>query len=130
MYCDIEVYAAELAELFGSFEDCGVVDPWEDTTTQWQAARDCALAAAQEQRAFKLVTRRQGIDSMIARAYLGEEAESYALTELLHDSYQIPTIEARSCAALVDEPGCTVAPGEACLRCEGQGTLAEVCGAP
>ena len=52
----------------------------------WEAARDCALKAASEQRAFKLVTWLQGIDSQVGQAFVGLTGESYAVATFYFDS--------------------------------------------
>lgn len=134
--CSIEHEACALAGLPGSFEDCGVVDPWEDDAAAWQTAHDCALAAASEQRAFKLITVLQGIDSEVAVAFVGQEGRSYALSVLSFDGDPCggggcgPVVALASCAGLTAAPGCTIEPGTACLSCEGQGTSVQVCGPP
>jgi len=132
--CSLEHEACALAGSLGEFMDCGSVDPWNDAALAWQAAHDCALAAASGQRPFKLITILQGIDSDVGAAYVGVAARSYALSELFFDGDPCggggcgPVVSAASCAGLVATMDCVVAPGEVCLSCEGQGTLGQVCG--
>lgn len=134
--CTLEHHACELAGQLGDFEDCGLVDPWNHDAAQWQAAHDCALAAATEERAFKLITILQGIDSDVGQAYVGQEARSYAISTLFFDSDPCggigcgPVITISSCASLTDQPDCEVSPGTICLSCDAQGQSSEVCGPP
>ena len=132
--CSIEHEACELAGSLGEFTDCGVVNPWDDAVELWQAAHDCALAAATAQQPFKLITILQGIDSDVAEAYVGVAARSYALSRFFFDGDPCggggcgPVVSAGSCAGLVATMDCVVEPGNVCLSCEGAGTSAQVCG--
>lgn len=133
--CEIQPFACGFAaQLGGDFDDCGVVDPWNDDAAAWQAAHDCAIAAATAERAFCLVTILQGIDSDVAQAFAAQEARSYALTTFFFDSDPCggggcgPVLSQSSCAALTAVNDCVVAPGVACLGCDGQGQGAQVCG--
>ncbi|PCC71941.1 hypothetical protein SAMN02745121_03291 [Nannocystis exedens] len=129
--CDLVQITTEQAhELGGVVEDCGVVDPWNNSAAEWQAARDCALAAAGAQQQFQLVTWRQGIDSSIGRGYTGVAARSFALAEIHFDSLGSPIAFSQPCAGLVAVDGCTVAPGEACLACAEPGVAVTVCDVP
>lgn len=133
--CEIEPAACGFAGQLGNeVEDCGVVDPWDDDTAAWQAAHDCAVAAAAEQRSFCLVTVLQGIDSAVAQAYAAQEARSYALATFFFDSDPCggggcgPTLSQSSCATLTAIDGCVIEPGNACLSCDGQGESSQICG--
>ncbi|MBK7826253.1 hypothetical protein [Nannocystis sp.] len=132
--CSLEHEACTLAGQLGAFEDCGLVDPWNDTVEAWQAAQACALAAASGQQPFKLITILQGIDSEVGQAYVGQAARSYAISSLFFDGDPCggggcgPVVSSSSCAGLTAVPGCTVEPGNVCLSCDGQGMSAQVCG--
>lgn len=128
----MEVACAEAGQL-GDFEDCGLV-LLEDPPSAWQAAHDCALAAANEQRAFKVIFELQGIDSAIARAFVGLTAESYAVEALFFDGDPCggggcgPKIDQAFCGeGLVAVDGCVVEPGEMCLSCAAMGEFLTVC---
>ena len=132
--CSLEHEACALAGQLGAFEDCGVVDPWNDAVEAWQAAQACALAAASGEEPFKLITILQGIDSDVGQAYVGQAARSYAISSLFFDGDPCggggcgPVVSVASCAGLTAVPGCTVEPGNVCLSCDGQGMGAQVCG--
>lgn len=132
--CSLEHEACTLAGQLGAFEDCGLVDPWNDTLEAWQAAQACALAAASGQQPFKLITILQGIDSEVGQAYVGQAARSYAISTLFFDGDPCggggcgPVVNISSCAGLTAVPGCTVEPGNVCLSCDEQGMSAQVCG--
>ncbi len=132
--CSLEHEACALAGQLGAFEDCGVVDPWNDAVEAWQAAQACALAAASGEEPFKLITILQGIDSDVGQAYVGQAARSYAISSLFFDGDPCggggcgPVVSISSCAGLTAVPGCTVEPGNVCLSCDGQGMGAQVCG--
>jgi hypothetical protein len=132
--CSLEQVACDLAESNGEFEDCGSVDPWDDDTAAWQAAHDCAVAAASEQRAFKVVTWLQGIDSQIGVAYASLVGRSYGLSHFGFDSDPCggggcgPVVYGGSCDLLVATPDCMVEPGQACLTCVNQGDSTQFCG--
>lgn len=134
--CALEDQACAAVEAYGAYEDCGAVDPWNDLAPAWQAARDCALKAASEQRAFKLITWLQGFDSQVGQAYVGLTAESFAISMFHFDSDPCggggcgPVLSQGYCAALVEIPDCVVEPGGPCLACEGQGEPVQVCGPP
>lgn len=134
LVCSLEAYATDAAQALGAYEDCGVVDPWDDLAPAWQAARDCALKAASEQRAFKLITWLQGFDSQVGQAYVGLTAESYAITMFHFDSDPCggggcgPVLSQSSCDALAEIPNCVVEPGGPCLGCLGQSAPVQVCG--
>lgn len=132
--CEIEPVACGFAAQLGEFEDCGVVSPWDHDTAAWQAAHDCAVAAAAEQRAFCLVTVLQGIDSHVAQAYAAQEARSYALATFFFDSDPCggggcgPVLSQASCDTLTAQDNCVIEPGNACLSCGGQSQSSQVCG--
>ncbi len=134
LVCTLEEQACAAVEVFGDYEDCGTVDPWDDLTPAWEAARDCALKAASEQRAFKLVTWLQGIDSQVGQAFVGLTGESYAVATFYFDSDPCggggcgPLVSQASCESLAALADCVVEPGWACLSCAGQGMADEVCG--
>jgi hypothetical protein len=114
-------------------DDCGVVE-MEDDVTQWQAAHDCALAAASERRTFKLIADQFGYDSLQTDAYVAGDACPYAITRVHFDDDPCggegcgPVVFVAKCAALTAEPGCVVEPGEVCLRCGVPGEDTQVCG--
>lgn len=133
--CEIGPAACEFAAQLGDdFVDCGEVNPWDDDVAAWQAAHDCAIKAAAEQRAFCLVTVLQGFDSNVARAYAAQQARSYALTTFSYDSDPCggggcgPELRQASCDALTAIDGCQIEPGEACLSCDGQTESLKICG--
>ncbi len=134
LVCDLEAAACELAETNGAYEDCGTVDPTDDDAAAWQAAHDCAITAAKEQRAFKVIFWLQGIDSQVGLAYASILGESYGITQFWFDSDPCggggcgPVISAASCEGLVATADCTVEPGNPCLTCATQGPSAQVCG--
>ena len=134
LVCTLEAQACAAVEALGDYEDCGAVDPWDDLLPAWEAARDCALKAASEQRAFKLVTWLQGIDSQVGQAFVGLPAESYAVATFYFDSDPCggggcgPQVSQASCESLAALADCVVEPGWACLTCAGQGMVDEVCG--
>ena len=114
-------------------EDCGVVEI-TDGLAKWQAAHDCAMVAASEQRTFKLIADQFGFDSVQTDAYLAEDACPYVITKVHFDEDPCggdgcgPTVSLSSCAALTTEPGCTVEPGAICLRCGLPGESTQLCG--
>lgn len=124
--CELVALTNEQADLLGPAKDCGVVDPWNHTLADWQAAVDCALAASAAEQPFKLVAWRQGIDSQVGTGYFGVAAESYARGTIDYDSFN-PSALLRWCTALVATGDCIVAPGEPCLTCEGAGQGGELC---
>lgn len=133
--CTLDHQACTLAGLLGDYEDCGSLLLTDDAAA-WQAGRDCALAASSEQRAFKLITELQGIDSLIGEAFVGQEARSYMITRLFFDGDPCggggcgPEITALPCTGLVGIDDCTVEPGNACLLCDGATDSTLVCGPP
>lgn len=133
--CEIEPAACGFAAQLGNqVEDCGVVTPWDDDAAAWQAAHDCAITAAAEQRAFCLVTVLQGIDSDVAQAYAAQEPRSYALATFFFDSDPCggggcgPKLSQSSCDTLTAVADCVVEPGNACLSCDGQTESSQICG--
>lgn len=132
--CDLDAAACELAASNGAYEDCGTVDPTDDDAAAWQAAHDCAITAAKEQRAFKVIFWLQGIDSEVGLAYASILGESYGITQFSFDSDPCggggcgPVISASSCQGLVAVPDCTVEPGNPCLTCADPGPSPQVCG--
>lgn len=132
--CGLVEQACAAVEVYGAYDDCGVVDPWNDLAPAWQAARDCALKAASEQRAFKLVTWLQGFDSQVGQAYVGLPAESFALAMFHFDSDPCggggcgPVAGQSYCETLVAVADCVVEPGGPCLGCVGQTELLQICG--
>ena len=132
--CELDAAACELAESNGEFEDCGTVDPLDDDTAAWQAAHDCAVKAAKEQRAFKVIFWLQGIDSEVGLAYASILGETYGITQFWFDSDPCggggcgPIINAASCEALVATANCAVEPGNPCLTCADQGPSSQLCG--
>ena len=131
LVCDLVQITTDRAhQLGGPVQDCGVVDPWNNSTAEWQAARDCALAAAAAKQQFQLVLWLQGIDSSVGRGYAGTAARSFALEEIHFDSLGSPIASSRPCTALAAVDGCTVAPGEACLECVEPGLPGTVCDGP
>lgn len=127
LVCDLVLLTCEIAEVNGMYEDCGTVDPWNHTAEQWQVARDCALAAVAEQRAFKLITWLQGIDSDVGVGYTAIVGESYSVHTIFYDSFEPASALLRSCATLSATPDCTVAPGEACLDCDDASDGEQLC---
>lgn len=132
--CGLVEQACAAVEAYGAYDDCGVVDPWNDLAPAWQAARDCALKAASEQRAFKLVTWLQGFDSQVGQAYVGLPAESFAISMFHFDSDPCggggcgPVASQSSCETLVAVADCVVEPGGPCLACVGQTEPQPICG--
>ncbi|MCB9704767.1 MAG: hypothetical protein H6711_23030 [Myxococcales bacterium] len=125
--CELVDLACSTVEQYGTYDDCGEVNPWDHTAAEWTAVQECALKAAMEQRGFKAITWVMGIDSDVGYAYVGLSAESYAVAEIYYDSYN-PTGSIRYCDALEVTPGCVIAPGEACLTCAGAGDAELLCG--
>lgn len=117
--CDLVELTCAAAELLGPVLDCGIVDPWNNTIGEWQAAVDCALNAATAQQPFKLIVWLQGIDSDVGTGYFGVAAESYQPGTIFYDSYPPASAVERSCSALVATPNCEVAQGAPCITCEG-----------
>lgn len=134
--CTLEHHACAFAGQLGDFEDCGLVDPWNHDAAAWQAAHDCALAAASMERAFKLITILQGIDSDVGQAWAAQEARSYALSVMFFDGDPCggggcgPVVSVGACTGLTATDGCTVEPGVICLTCEGQSESTQLCGPP
>jgi len=132
--CTLDAHATAAVGALGAYEDCGTVDPWHDLAPAWQAAHDCALAAASEQRAFKLVYWLQGIDSEVGAAFVGLTAESYAVATFFYDGDPCggggcgPVVSQAYCEGLGALPECVVVPGEMCLTCAGVGPASQVCG--
>ncbi|MCY1056829.1 hypothetical protein [Nannocystis sp. SCPEA4] len=112
--CDlVELTTARAHALGGDVLDCGVVDPWNNTTEDWLTARDCALMAAAAEQPFQLVTWRQGIDSAVGRGYVGTAARSFMLEEIRFDTLGSPIAEVHRAAAS-SRP--TTAPSARALR--------------
>ncbi|WAS95003.1 hypothetical protein [Nannocystis punicea] len=129
--CDLVELTTQAAhELGGEVQDCGVVDPWNNTTQEWQAAHDCALAAAAAQQQFQLVTWLQGIDSSVGHGYAGVAARSFAVERIHFDSLGSPIAFEQSCEGLFAVDNCTVAPGEVCLVCALPGLSQPLCDLP
>lgn len=127
--CELIAVACAAAEQGGAFLDCGVVDPWNNSAEEWQTARDCALDAASQQKAFKLVTWLAGIDSQVGLAYVGFEGETYGITRYYYDSYPPELVTQASCGSLSPTMGCTDGPDqEACLTCDDQTEPVTICG--
>ena len=127
--CDLEAIACEQAEIGGElFIDCGVVNPWDSSGEEWQTARECALAAVADEKAFKLVTWLQGIDSSVGYAYVGFEGESYGISRYLYDSYPPAGVTVSSCASLTAEESCIAAVDQICLTCVDAGPNSQFCG--
>ena len=132
--CELDAAACELAATNGEFEDCGTVDPWDDDAAAWQAAHDCAVKAATEQRAFKVIFWLQGIDSEVGLAYASILGETYGITQFWFDGDPCggggcgPVINAGSCEGLVATANCAVEPGNPCLTCTNQGPSSQLCG--
>ncbi|MBA3547493.1 MAG: hypothetical protein H0T76_13480 [Nannocystis sp.] len=132
--CTLPDQACAAVEVFGDYEDCGTVDPWNDLTPAWQTARDCALAAAGEGRAFKLITMLQGFDSQVGQAFVGLPGESYAVATFYFDGDPCggqgcgPVVSRASCDSLAAVKSCAVEPGGACLACVNQSMPIQLCG--
>lgn len=127
--CELEAVACAQAEIGGElFIDCGIVYPMESTPEEWQTARECALAAVADEKAFKLVTWLQGIDSEVGYAYVGFEGESYGISRYLFDSYPPAGIVVNPCTSLTAEASCISAVGQVCLTCVDAGPNSKVCG--
>ena len=133
LVCTLAEQACAAAGQLGSFIDCGVVTP-DDAVEAWQAAHDCALAAAGGQMAFKLIVGLQGIDSDVGEAYVGVTARSYALSKFFFDSDPCggggcgPVVSVANCTGLTATMECTVEVGNVCLSCDGAGEATQVCG--
>lgn len=130
--CSLENHAAAIAGAFGEFEDCGVVGVKDDVAA-WQAAHDCAAAAASEQRAFALITYLMGIDSQIGAGYVAQGPMPYRSFKLHFDSDPCggggcgSVVSITDCKAITAVPGCTVEPGTVCLSCEGGKAPEQIC---
>lgn len=121
--CEIVESACELADQSKTPPiDCGDITTG-DPLDAWQAAHDCALAAATTDDAFKVIVDMQGIDSLPRRAFVGMEGRAYQLMQLDQDSGGIvpgPTpVNYRYCDEVVATPGCTPSVGDICLTCMG-----------
>jgi hypothetical protein len=121
--CEIVESACELADQSKTPPiDCGDITT-DDPIDAWQAAHDCALAAATTDDAFKVIVDMQGIDSFPRRAFVGMEGRAYQLMQLDQDFGGIvpgPTpVNYRYCDEVVATPGCTPAVGDICLTCMG-----------
>ena len=125
--CELVAQAEAAVAPYGAFVECGEVDPWHDGADAWVAVHQCAIESAAAMKAFKAIAWVQGIDSQVGYAYVGQAFESFALAELFYDSWG-PKVTQRPCSSLTATPGCTVAPGEICLRCGGDAAAATLCG--
>lgn len=126
--CDLVEAVCDAAEAAGPFLDCGVIDPWNNSLEEWQDAQACALAAVESEKAFKLITWLQGIDSEVGYGYLGFEGESYGVLRYFYDSYPPEWLSTTGCGALIATPDCVVEPGEPCLSCDEPTPQTVICG--
>lgn len=127
--CDLVELTCDAAAVMGPVKDCGVVDPWNNTTADWQAAVDCALAAASAQQGFKLIVWLPGIDSQVGTGYYGVAAESYMVAAISYDSYPPASAVQMNCASLSQIAGCEVDVASACLSCDRPIGMTQLCGA-
>jgi hypothetical protein len=108
-------------------QDCGTVG-LESSLGEWQAAHDCALAAATAGEGFRVIWQGQSIDSIVTNAFVGLQAESYAVVALHADeglgSY---SVYQEIGTGLTDDDGCTVSVGELCLAVVSVGETQQLC---
>ncbi|MDC0721610.1 hypothetical protein [Nannocystis bainbridge] len=129
--CDLVQITTERAHVLGGeVIDCGIVDPWNNTVEEWQAAHACALEAAAAEQQFQLVVWLQGIDSDVGRGYIGTAARSYQREEIHFDTLGIPITGARPCAAFAAVDDCYDFLGTPCISCEGPSPGYEICDIP
>lgn len=131
LVCDLVQITTDRAHaLGGDVLDCGIVDPWNNTVEEWQAAHDCALTAAAAQQPFQLVVWLQGIDSDVGRGYIGVAARSYVIEEIWYDTLGNPITSKADCTALVPIDGCYDFLGSPCFGCEGLSNGETLCDLP
>lgn len=128
--CDLEAVSCAAAEAGGPFIDCGVVDFYSSPTEAWEAASACALAASDAEKAFKLITWVESLDSETGYAYVGFEGETYGIIRYYYDSYPPERLSSYGCGPLALKPGCTVEPGADCLLCTDTTPQSQICGDP
>ena len=119
--CTLENIGGGIAGALGDeVEDCGVV-VFLDDAAAWQAAHDCALAAATEQRAFTMIAYFDGVDHILGVAYVAQRNRPYSPWKLFLDSESScpdcpPEVNIADCTVMAT-PDCTVEPGNVCLGC-------------
>lgn len=127
--CDLEACACALLPEDVERLDCGYLYV-QDPAPLWQAAHDCALAAADQQQAFKLVYELQGIDSFVGRALTGHSSGGYVLQELRYDSWGAPIAGTNTCETIAALPNCDVDSNSMCLECVNPGAATTLCDGP
>ncbi|MCY1057912.1 hypothetical protein [Nannocystis sp. SCPEA4] len=131
LVCDLVETTTERAHaLGGDVLDCGIVDPWNSTMEEWQAAHTCALDAAAAEQPFQVVVWLQGIDSDVGRGYIGVAARSYMIEEIWFDSLGVPIMSKANCASLAPIDNCLDFLGTPCISCEGLSNGETLCDIP
>lgn len=107
--------------------DCGNVT-LEDPLADWQAAHDCAMQQAASGTGFRVLAQAQSIDTIVRYAFVGLQAESYAVVGLHSDeSFLEYALFEEVGDGLSDVGGCTVAVGELCLATANAGPTEQLC---
>jgi len=118
--CDLDEVLCSYAEGKVDPIDCGVIT-LDDDAAAWQAAVDCASAAAFAQTGFKVGFQLQGFDSTIYEGFYGTVGFVYGTGRLYLDTFGDPMLSAYSCNGIELDPGCMPDVGTHCLQCLEQG---------
>ena len=117
--CDLEAYAAEIANASTKpVVDCGYVDKLDDVT-EWQEAQLCVLDAIDADSPFQVLFEPSTIDSISYGALVGVVDVAYSFHGLNWrlDERGIPNLTHDTLPDLA--PGCEVVVGELCLYSSG-----------
>ncbi|HWB81322.1 MAG TPA: hypothetical protein VG755_40445 [Nannocystaceae bacterium] len=107
--------------------DCGNLT-LDDPLADWQAAHDCAVQQATSGAGFHVIHEAQAIDSVPRYAFVGLQAESYAVVGLHADEgFGDYALYEQVGDGLSDVDGCTVAVGELCLATANAGPTEQLC---
>lgn len=107
--------------------DCGNLT-LDDPLADWQAAHDCAVQQATSGTGFRVIHEAQAIDSIPRYAFVGLQAESYAVVALHADEgFGDYALYEQVGNGLSDVDGCTVAVGELCLATANAGPTEQLC---
>lgn len=100
--------------------DCGTVT-LDDDVAAWQAASECAAAAAAAQEGFLVAFQLPSDDSLVFEGFYGTVGFTYSLGRLYTDTFGDPMLASQSCDDVTTLDGCTLEVGTHCLTCVGGG---------
>ena len=129
--CSIEQEVARLAHS-GKTVDCGSLSRTADNAARVQA-HQCLFLAITGGLPVKLVEWLQGIDSLIAHAYVGPGG-SAPITRLEYDgsggTSAVGIVNAQSCSTVRAEPECQVSAVSPCIECIEASAFETLCRTP